>query len=349
MPGRSGQTGGRGYHRRDVSHALLLLASLVVILAGCELFVNAIEWLGERLHLDDGATGSLLAAVGTAMPETLIPIIAIVFSNERDSDQVGIGAIVGAPFLLATLAFAVVATAVVSFAATGRRTRAISADRRVMGRDLAFFLTGFSAAMVLGVVDAPAGVKIAAAVGLLGMYGVYVWRTLKGDAASGEALKPLYFHRRAVRPGTVQIVAQCVAGLGLIIVGAHLFVQGVSGVSDQLGVPTLALSLLIAPLATELPEKFNSVFWVRDRKDTLALGNITGAMVFQSTIPVCVGLALTDWDLDRYAVVSGVLALVSGAIVWLGLRMRDAVTWPVLALGLPFYLAFVGYVIVEVA
>ncbi|MCU0306293.1 MAG: sodium:calcium antiporter [Thermoleophilia bacterium] len=327
---------------------LLLLASLVVILAGCELFVNAIEWLGERLHLDDGATGSILAAVGTAMPETLIPIIAIVFSGEEDAEEVGIGAIVGAPFLLATLAFAVVATATLVFAARGRRTRVITADRRVMGRDLTFFLGAFAVAILLGVVDAPGWAKTTVAFGLLATYGVYVWRTLQGDAAHGEEIKPLYLHRRAVRPATAAIVVQSLIGLGLIVAGAELFVQGVTGVADALAVPTLALSLLIAPLATELPEKFNSVFWIRDRKDTLALGNITGAMVFQSTIPVCVGLALTPWELDRFAVVSGVLALVSGAIVWAGLRLRRAVTWPVLALGLPFYLAFVIYVIAAV-
>src|SRR5262245_33270791 len=104
----------------EVSNVLLLVASLLVILAGCELFVNAIEWVGKRLNLDDGATGSLLAAVGTAMPETLIPIIAIVFVGDEDAKEVGIGAIMGAPFLLATLAMAVTAAAIVGFSATGR-------------------------------------------------------------------------------------------------------------------------------------------------------------------------------------------------------------------------------------
>ena len=82
------------------------------------------------------------------------------------------------------------------------------------------------------------------------------------------------------------------------------------------------LSLVLAPLATELPEKANSFFWVKDGKDSLALGNITGAMVFQSTIPIAVGLAFTDWDLDRYAVVSGVLGLAGGALAYWALRLR---------------------------
>ena len=60
---------------------------------------------------------------------------------------------------------------------------------------------------------------------------------------------------------------------------------------------SVLLALVIAPIATELPEKFNSVIWVRQGKDTLAMGNITGAMVFQSTIPTVVALvfASSSW------------------------------------------------------
>ncbi|HNC05350.1 MAG TPA: hypothetical protein PLS38_03490, partial [Solirubrobacterales bacterium] len=57
---------------------LLLLFSFAIILTGALLFTNAIEWLGHKLNLGEGAVGSILAAVGTAMPETLIPIVAII-------------------------------------------------------------------------------------------------------------------------------------------------------------------------------------------------------------------------------------------------------------------------------
>ena len=46
-----------------------LLVTFVVILIGAELFTNGIEWAGHRLKLAEGAVGSLLAAVGTALPE----------------------------------------------------------------------------------------------------------------------------------------------------------------------------------------------------------------------------------------------------------------------------------------
>jgi len=87
------------------------------------------------------------------------------------------------------------------------------------------------------------------------------------------------------------------------------------------------LALVIAPIATELPEKFNSVLWIRQRKDTLALGNITGAMVFQSTFPVSIGLVFTSWQLTGDALVAGLLALVSGTVFYTTLRVRHTLTW----------------------
>ena len=60
----------------------------------------------------------------------------------------------------------------------------------------------------------------------------------------------------------------------------------------MIGLDPTILALIIAPIATELPEKFNSVLWVRTGKDTLAMGNITGAMVFQSCVPTVLGAAL---------------------------------------------------------
>ena len=117
-----------------------------------------------------------------------------------------------------------------------------------------------------------------------------------------ETLNPLIFERRAERredPALALCVIQLLVGLGAMVGGAHLFVEELLNIADSVGVEALVLALILAPLATELPEKVNSFFWVREGKDALALGNITGAMVFQSMIPVGIGLIFTDWDLER--------------------------------------------------
>src|SRR6187402_2132730 len=106
---------------------LILVIALIVILIGAELFTNGIEWVGRKLDLAEGAVGSVLAAVGTALPETMIPIIAILFAGGEASHEVGIGAILGAPFMLSTLAMFVTGVGVLAF----RARRSTGEDMRI--------------------------------------------------------------------------------------------------------------------------------------------------------------------------------------------------------------------------
>jgi cation:H+ antiporter len=303
--------------------ALLLALSFAVILAGALIFTNAVEWIGHRLDMGEGAVGSILAAVGTAMPETLIAVVALVGTAEGGED-VAIGAIVGAPFLLATLAMGLVGLFAYSY--RHRRDQGIDLRAHVptLDRDLVFFLVFFGIGLVAGV-GAPTGLRIAIGVLFVAAYAVYLRRTLLrgGEAQDAETIGPLILARPgSLQPGMGLAVLQFLVGLGAMVGGAHLFVEELLHIAEDLGVEALVLSLILAPLATELPEKVNSFFWVRDGKDSLALGNITGAMVFQSTIPVAVGLLFTDWDLSTNASISIVLGLLGGLLAYWTLRLR---------------------------
>ncbi len=328
--------------------ALLLLLSFAVILAGALLFTNAVEWLGHRLALGEGAVGSLLAAVGTAMPETLIAIVALIGATEG-GDQVAIGAIVGAPFLLATLAMGLVGL----FAHLYRRRREqgveLRAHRPTLERDLLFFLSFFALALALAW-GPPAALRIPVGVAMLLAYPFYIRRTLKGGGSvqAEETLEPLVFERRPERrrdPALGLCVLQLLVGLGAMVGGAHLFVESLLNIAESLGVEAVVLALVLAPLATELPEKVNSFFWVRDGKDSLALGNISGAMVFQSTIPVGIGLLFTDWQLSANAAISVGLGLAGGLLAYEMLHRRGRFELPAVIAWFALYASFIVVVV----
>jgi cation:H+ antiporter len=328
-----------------------LILALLVILGAADLFTNGIEWIGERFGLSEGAVGSVLAAVGTALPETLLPLVAILLGRSGGED-IGIGAILGAPFMLSTLAMFVLAVAVLILARGGRRTTELHGDRRVLLQDLGYFLIMYSLALVAGVFHADWFTWPLVAVLLVG-YGFYVKRHFQSpgekteEAEAAGSVPSLYLGRVLKRSDGTSWgpILQALVGLVGIVAGARLFVLGVDGVAATFHVPQLVLALLIAPLATELPEKFNSVIWVRRGKDTLALGNLTGAMVFQSAFPVTVGLLLTPWHLTGDALVAGVVALGASSILWLTLRFRGRLSAPLLLFQGVIYAGYVGWVI----
>ena len=154
----------------------------------------------------------------------------------------------------------------------------------------------------------PVWLKWIVAVVLLGIYAWYVKGHFEADPdVDAEDLAPLRFHRldRSAHradpavPRLRVVNLQVIAALGLIILGAVFFVNAVEHLATDFGIDEVLLALVVAPIATELPEKFNSIIWVRAGKDTLAMGNITGAMVFQSTIPTVVALLFASSDLGR--------------------------------------------------
>jgi cation:H+ antiporter len=150
------------------------------------------------------------------------------------------------------------------------------------------------------------------------------------------------------RPPLIAVLVQFVGALGIMVTGAHLFVDAVKHAAAAIGVPAGLIALILAPLATELPEKFNSVLWVSNGKDTLAFGNITGAMVFQSTMPVAVGVVFTPWELGYLNLLSAVLALISGGFVYAILKHPMQLrAVHLMACGV-FYLAFVVAAVVAV-
>ncbi|MDA8442622.1 MAG: sodium:calcium antiporter [Peptococcaceae bacterium] len=329
---------------RDVA---FLLISLGVILLGAEAFTNSVEWLGKRLGLGAGAVGSILAAIGTALPETMVPIIAIVFGHGTvNASEVGIGAILGAPFMLATLAFFISGVAASLTRVGGLKREYMRVDRSIIERDLRFFLLSYTAAILVSFLPAH-GVKEVAAFLLIGAYIFYAWQTIRdGQGVDEGDLAALYFAPRSKDPSTKLIVAQLAGALLLIVFGARNFVTSVENLSLTWGIPAFILSMIITPVATELPEKFNSVIWISKGKDTLAIGNITGAMVFQSSIIPAIGILLTPWQLEPLALVSAVLAILAALTPYLYVRARGVIKPSQLLVGGVFYLVFLAAVIV---
>jgi len=343
---------------------LILLVSFVVILAGAELFTNGIEWFGHKLGLAEGAVGSVLAAVGTALPETMIPIIAILFASQEHSDEIGVGAILGAPFMLATLAMFVTGLAVLYQARHREAGDVMPVDPRVLGADIRTFGITYGLAIAAAVVlpSEPTWPKILVAVALIVIYGWYVKGHFEADpTVDAGDLAPLRFHRfdrhRTVAadnaPRLRVINLQVLFALGLIVVGAVQFVDAVSHISLSLGVSEVLLALVVAPIATELPEKFNSIIWIRQGKDTLAMGNITGAMVFQAAIPTSVALifAPETWVAGQgtyIAFTSAGIAFLSSAAIFLPMARSGRLRGRGLLVGGAFYVVYLAIVVIGV-
>jgi len=302
--------------------AAIFVVSLLMIVLASELFTNAIEWAGFRLRLGSGATGSLLAALGTSLPETVVPVVALI-NGAPDATQVAIGAILGSSFLLLTLGTGFTGLAV-ALRRTGRRFDVAPTQVR---RDLGTFLAAFS--VVIAGVFLPHPVRIVLAVGLVIGYAVYVTFTLRGGSPEENMPEPLHLlhYGHGENPHGAFVGLQLAVAVMALIAGAHFFLDALQNTASSLAVPVIVIALVVVPVATELPETLNGVLWVRSGDDGLAFGNVAGSATFQACLLGALGLAFTTWNPRGMSLASAPLTLATAAftlaLMWNG-RARGA-------------------------
>ena len=329
--------------------ALLLL---FLIVFACSLFTNAIEHLALEYKFGKNAVGSIFAALGTTAPETIVPLVAIIggliAGNSDVANEIGIGAILGSPFLLSTITFFFMGVGIYIFKwAKSRKSLNIEIDKSYIARDFKFFFVNYFVA--IGASFAPVRVvKLIALVFLLASYVFYFVQTLSSAKKSGDVdseieelvlSKICKFNKRFV------IFIQVFLSLAFLILCAHLFVLKIKFFADFLHIQPLILSLIIMPIATELPENVNSLIWLKQEKDTFALSNITGAMVFQSAIPMSIGILFTPWVFDINGLANIICVVLSSAILYFAFICKKQISAKVFLFGGLFYLVFILFVL----
>jgi len=344
-----------------VVHVVLLLLCAGAIYLSCEWFVNAIEWLGARLKVGGMAVGTILAAAGTALPESVVTLMAVLTGSPEHGNDIAVGAAMGGPLVVGTIAYAVTGGMLLLrrhrkaqearqrqlVLAGGHEPREDQTDTRSdnpvdtarLGRDQAWFLVVFVLKVGLGLVAF--AIKPWLGLLFLAVYAVYFYREMTddGEAASTEGLAPLKLTPRSGSPRVWAIVVQTLGSLAVIFVASQVFVDQLEWAGPALGLPAVVVALLLSPIATELPEIMNAIIWVRQGKTDLALGNISGAMMIQATVPSAIGLGFTDWRFDTPLVLAGLATLASVTYLYLLLRKRWLTPWTLLGAG-GFYVAF---------
>ncbi|MFF3258572.1 sodium:calcium antiporter [Streptomyces sp. NPDC002932] len=340
-------------------HFVLLIVCAVAIYLSCEWFVNAVEWLGQRLNVGKMAVGTILAAFGTALPESVVTLVAVTTGADEEAKNIGVGAAMGGPLALSTIAYGVTGAMLFlkrrrehgpdpagrdgsdgRYGSDGvRAPLGDDKDMRRLAKDQTWFLPIFVVKVALGLVAF--AFKPVLGVLFFAAYAVYFWREIRSgdDGGEDEELEPLKLRPRSAVPETWAVVVQTLATLAVIFFASQLFVRQLDAIGPMLGLSSAVTALLLSPVATELPEVMNAIIWVRQGKTQLALANISGAMMIQATVPSGLGLLFTSWDFDGALLWSGLITM--AAIVYLLLTMRaHRLTPGRLAVAALFYAVF---------
>ncbi len=313
-----------------------LLAAAGCVYWACEYFVNGVEWVGRKTGVSQNAVGTVLAAFGTALPESVVTFVAVVLGHGAVEKNIGVGAALGGPLVLATIAYPVVGVMLwITQAPMAHRPIDVNWER--LSRDQGWFLLVFACKITLGFF----AFAIKPWFGWLFLlaYAAYTWTEMRhqSDAVESEP-EPLKFQPRS-SPNIAMAGIQTLLALTVIFGASRVFVNQLSVIGPWLGIPSAVTALLLSPVATELPETMNAIIWIRQGKHRLALANISGAMMIQATIPTALGLFFTPWLFDTALTLAAAVTALSVIGLWVLLR-RNALTPARLTSFAGFYVMF---------
>ena len=319
-----------------------LLGAFVLVVVAADAFTNAVEWIDAKSKLTRGAVGAIVAAIGSSLPETIVAVIALVVLGDPRSQAIGIGAVIGAPFMLATVIFSLIGIiALVRRRGTAQPVLAIPVAPTIFGGTL--FLATFALALGASFVR-PHAIHVAASVIVLAAYGAYLFYHLRAQDQAGEEEPPaLRIAPKSRNPSVALIALQLGISLALSIIASRMFVASLWQASLVFGVSPFIISIYLSPIATELPEASSVIIWMRRKEDNLAMGNVLGAMMFQTSIACAIAMVATPWQLGPSAYAAGVASLVAVAALVITTLVRKRVEPLSLAFAGLLYLGYIAF------
>jgi len=325
---------------------ILFILSIGLIWMACLLFNNGMEWLGKIFELSEATVGKIISITVTSLPQIIIPLIAFIFLRGVETIQIGVGAIIGTPFLLSTLGFAIIGLTIITLAKKSEREIEIDADYLIISRDLKFFLITYAFAIFAGLLEDKIPQLFIGFI-LLIMYGYYIYRNVVyEERVTGEVRTPLYFLPRGENTTLGITSFQIISALVGLIGGVFLFVHTLREISISLGgaqsyLLGLVLGIIFAPLVIEIPSKFTLIMWLRESKDTLAISDIISSMIFQACILVTLGILFTPWKLQGIALLVGSIPIGTTLLVYTTMTLQEEINPFILLASGGFYFIFI--------
>ena len=317
---------------------LTLLAGGVIVLIAALLFTNAIEYLGFKMGWTGSFVGAILAPLFTSFPELTVFLVAIYLYGGISGEEIGIGTIYGQPFMASSLSYGLVGLVVLIGYYIGTRDDLVLEVEKHLAIPYLFITILFPLTLVPALIQAYI-VKVLFACLFLASYITYTYMMYSRRIAEvSEEANPPYLIK-VFKFENIAIALQLFISILMLYYGSKVLVGSVDDIARYVGIEPIALSLIVVPAVTALPETASALIWGFRGKDTLSIASLVGEKILYSTFYPALGIILTSWEYNIHAGLS-VLATTIISLILLYYIWRCKVPWYALLIGLIFFISY---------
>lgn len=309
-----------------------VLAGLVLLVLGGEGLVRGAGALARRLGISALVVGLTVVSVATSAPELAVSVDAVL----RGEPDLAIGNVVGSNIANVLMILGISAFAV----PLAVRHQLVKLDLPVMVA-MSFLLLVLALDGALTLTD---GVILLLLVATHTVATVLAGRRHPDAVSSSDAA-----------PGQLPIpacVGYLVVGLGVLVAGARLLVDGAVGIATAFGVSSLVIGLTVVAIGTSLPELAASMSAVRQGERDIVVGNVVGSNIFNIGVVLGVPAVIPGPGLPvpAAAVAFDIPLMIATAVVLLPVALTgfEVQRWEG-AMFTVLYVAYTSYVVLAAA
>jgi cation:H+ antiporter len=297
--------------------------AIVILIWSSQLLIRVLGHLTRYFQVSFFAAGVVFVAISTTIPELFLGIDAAL----QGLPTLSLGTVLGSNIANIALVLGVALLVV----------RKLRPSQSVKSKDAGWALAGIVAPLVL-LIDGYLS-KIDGLILLL-IFISYVYSIFLSRQRLTKNFKKI--NKRKL---VINIIKFAVGIIGLLIASKYVVEYG-SALAFSFQIPLIAIGVTVYALSTSLPEMVFVAGALSKGKEGLALGDLIGALVVNSTLVL--GLTaliapITIIDFDSFLLASGFLLLLS-VLLFTVVKRKWIISWPI---GIILIVSYIIFLIVE--
>lgn len=279
---------------------IIFILAMGVLIWGADVLIEQSEHIALKFKIPEFIIGATLIALGTSLPE-MAASIAAAYNHQ---EEIAVANVIGSNILNITLVLATVFLI----------AKNINPDRDFFAKDSTWALVPVLI-FILMIMDGV--ISRFDAVLLLLLMGAYLMFLLQ-DAKNMPEEELVDFEASSF--SWAKVTPMLILGLVLVIVGAHFTVESASRIAQSFGISEWVIGIVMVSLGTSLPELTVSISAALKGKVDMAIGNIIGSNMANTTVvlgaaalvnPLAVDASAYMFDLATMLVATLILVFIT--------------------------------------
>lgn len=274
---------------------VIFVIALGVLIWGSDLLISQSERIALKFRIPEFIIGATLIALGTSLPEMAASIAASIYGKP----EIAISNVIGSNILNITLVLATV------FLISSK----INPDRDFFAKDSTWALVPVLVFILMIIDGVISRFDASLLLLLMGAYLVFLIQDAKNFPLEDiEDLDESTF-------SWVKTILILTGGFTLVIAGAHFIVESASDIAKSFGISDWIIGIIMVSLGTSLPELTVSISAAIKGKADMAIGNIIGSNMANTTVVLGAAALVNPMRLNSAAYIFDIATMLIATLI----------------------------------